>query len=99
MLRRVLLGVVCAVVVSGAVSAAPPALQPRPHVEGRELDPVARDHFLPEQPAVVNEAPAVPAPAPARADHDALWALTLGAHEAVLSAFTMPLGTARLTDM
>ncbi|MDY3556722.1 hypothetical protein R5W24_005892 [Gemmata sp. JC717] len=97
MLRRVLLGCVCVVSAVGAVSAAPPGLQPRPHVEGREIDPVARDHFLPESPAVVSEPPALPAQP--RAEGDAFWVLLFGAHEAVLNKFTMPLGTARFGDM
>lgn len=95
MLRRALLGLVGVVSVCGAAVSAPPGLQPRPHVEGRELDPVTRDHFLPEGPPVVNEAP----PLRASADRDALWAVLLGAHEAVLSEFTMQLGTARVSDL
>lgn len=94
MLRRALLSLACAVSVCGATQAAPPGLQPRPHVEGRELDPVTRDHFLTEPPSVVNEAPAT-----TPADRSAIWTVLIGAHEAVTNTFTMPLGTARVSDM
>lgn len=91
MLRGMLLGLVGTAAVCGAAVAGPPGLQPRPHVEGRELDPVTRDHFLPEPPAVVNEAPALSS----TADRDSFLAVLLGAHQAVTHDFTMLLGTAR----
>lgn len=78
----------------GAAKADPPGLQPRPLAEGREPDPVARDHFLPDAPAVS----AVPL-APAADGPHAFWLALVAAHEALADALTMPLGTARIADM
>ncbi len=92
MLRRMLLGSIGALVVCGTTVAAPPGLQPNPHSEGRELDPVTREYYLPSQPAGANE------DAPERGpitldDRGSLWALLLNVHEAIINEFTMPLGT------
>ena len=93
MLRRMLLGSIGAVVVCGTTVAAPPGLQPNPHSEGRELDPVAREYYLPSAPASED--------APARGptafdDRSALWAIVLGAHEAIINEFTMQLGVVEM---
>ncbi|MFM8273483.1 MAG: hypothetical protein ACKODX_14310 [Gemmata sp.] len=90
MLRRTLLGGLGVLAACCAVAAAPPGLQPRPHVEGRELDPVTRDHYLPDVPL----AGATPDASPSAAGESAaFWAALLGAHAAITDEFTMPLGT------
>jgi hypothetical protein len=49
---------VCALVLAGgAVWAKPPGLPLDPRAEGRELDPVARDHYAPVPPAAQREPP------------------------------------------
>lgn len=75
---RMLLGLVGALVVCGAVAARPPGLQPDPHAEGRELDPVTRDFHLPPGPPAADEA------APPRTAPGALWALLLHIQETIL---------------
>ncbi len=84
-----LLGLVGAVGVCGTVVAAPPGLQPNRLAEGRELDPVTRDHYLPEPQVAGAEGSA----RGATGDRDALWAFLTGMHEAIAREFTMPLGT------
>lgn len=66
----------CALVLAGgAVRAKPPGLPLDPRSEGREYDPVARDHYTPVPPAAQSE----PAPAgAARAALAALAALRVG---------------------
>lgn len=93
-----LMGLVGAVAVCGAVTAKPPGLQPAPQVEGRELDPVTRDHYLPEPPVLGGEG-STPARDPSGADRDAFWAILIGSHEAITDEFTMPLGTVSLAGM
>lgn len=81
MTRLLLLAVVMAAAVCGSGAARPPGLQPNPHAEGRELDPVTRDfHLAPEPPAPER------APRAAAAD-GGLWAIVLGIHEAVASGY------------
>ncbi len=54
----------CALVLAGgALGAKPPGLPLDPRAEGREYDPVARDHYVPVPPAARCE----PAPPPVRA--------------------------------
>jgi hypothetical protein len=49
---------VCALVLAGgAVRAKPPGLPLDPRSEGREFDPVARDHYAPVPPAAQTEPP------------------------------------------
>ncbi len=84
-MRRLLLGAVCVLGTCGAVPAAPPL------AEGRELDPVAREHYLaaqkhePEGSALANSAERT-----SGTFSPALLAMV----EAVLRGWTMPLGTA-----
>lgn len=80
MARRMLLGLVIAAAVCGPVAAGPPGLQPNPHAEGRELDPVTRDfHLTPEPPAMER--------APQTATSSALWAIVLGIHDAIATGY------------
>ncbi len=81
MARGILLGLVMATV-CGSVAAGPPGLQPNPHAEGRELDPVARDfHLTPEPPAPECASSSVVA------DGSALWAILLSIHEAIATGY------------
>lgn len=91
MLRRMLLGLVGVGAVCGAVAAQPPGLQPRRQVEGRELDPVTREHYLPESPPTEDATP--DRGSAASGTGDSFWAILFGAHAAVIKDFTMPLGT------
>ncbi len=92
MLRRMMLGLVGVVAMCGAVAAKPPGLQPSPHAEGRELDPVTREYYLPESPATSEDS--TPARGPTADDNcGALWAIMIGAHETIINEFTMQLGT------
>lgn len=53
MVRRI---AACALVLAGgAVWAKPPGLPLDPRAEGREFDPVARDHYAPVAPAAQSE--------------------------------------------
>ncbi|MCI0704647.1 MAG: hypothetical protein L0241_26630 [Planctomycetia bacterium] len=95
-LRRMLLGLAGAIAICGAAVGKPPGLPINPHSEGREVDPVIRDFYLPEAPAPREQ------PAPARAKDarptnsatlPTFWNILNDLHEAILTKLTMPLGT------
>lgn len=77
--RRALLGVLATVVLSGAAAAKPPESS-GPLPEGRELDPVVRDYFLPTPPGerIRDRAPARPAEKPGDTIDDFLTGLLRG---------------------
>jgi hypothetical protein len=83
--RRALLGVLTALVVSSAAPAKPPG-EGGPLSEGRELDPVVRDYYLPT-------APGTPAPARASARPAEKPGDTVGLIMAIVREFMIPPGT------
>jgi hypothetical protein len=90
-LRQRLLGVVAAVALSAVATAKPPA-EGGPLSDGRELDPVARDAYLPPPTGerATDRAPTRPAEKPG----DTVSAFIVALAEALLRELTIPLGTA-----
>ena len=87
-----LLGVIGTVAVCGAVAGKPPGLPLDPHSEGREVDPVIRDFYLPEPPPPTARS-ANEKPAESAVYRLTIWSLLNEFHDAIMNRLTMPLGT------
>ncbi len=91
-LRRTVFGVLTALVLSGGAAAKPPG-EGGPLPEWRELDPVARDHYLtaPVPEAARDRTPTRPEQKPG----DTVGTFIAALGEALLYRLSVPLGTAR----
>jgi hypothetical protein len=96
MMRRMLLGLFSAVAVCGAAAGKPPGLPVDPLSEGREVDPVTRDFYLPGPPTSARSASE--APSESGTHFPTVWSVLASVHEAILSHLTMPLGTVPTDD-
>ena len=94
--RRILLGLISAVAMCGAVAAKPPGLQPNPLAEGREMDPVTREFYLPDPTIAATEDSTPSRALDKSAPRSAVWFLLHGIHEAAMNELTIPLGTAEM---
>ena len=90
-LRTGLLGLAGVLAVAGLAAAEPPV---NPLVEGRELDPVAREFNMPEQPLGGYVAPVTPE----RTDPSVWIELMADVWDLLLDQFTFPLGAAVTPD-
>lgn len=86
--RKGLLGLLGVLAVAGVVAAEPPI---NPLVEGRELDPIAREFHEPDR----SPGGYMPGPMfPERTNPGAWGAMIAGVWQVILDRFTFPLGTA-----
>jgi hypothetical protein len=96
--KRMLLGLVAAVAMGGFAMGQPPARPVGPLSEGRELDPVTRDHYLPESPVLPATASSATDPTAKGFDMAPFWGFLATVNEKLMSQFMMPLGGVPTTD-